>query len=116
MKSKMSRRTRKNKNPGPKIMFKCDSTFFYTPFKNEILMSEVSPDLFSIDNPNFSNLLKEMITSALKNGNKPPQARRYSEVLLDFSMYMFMLSGRALYETLSENLPIPKSSTIRRYP
>lgn len=73
------------------------------------------PDLFRIDNPKFSYLLKELISSALKNAEKQPQARRYSKVLLDFSMYIFMLSGRASYEILAENLPIPKTSTIREF-
>lgn len=76
--------------------------------------SIAKPDLFPADHPAFSYILKEMISSALKNFNRPQTGRRYSKGLLDFSMYICMSGGRATYEILSENLPMPKASTISK--
>lgn len=76
--------------------------------------SDTRSDTFSIDNPAFSRILKELVMSSLNNANKPQTARRFSKVLLDFSMYIYMASGRASYEILSANLPMPKVSTIRK--
>lgn len=68
---------------------------------------------FSLNHPGFSMILRELIESALRNHNKDPQAHRYSEVLRNFCMYIYIMAGRSLYEMLSANLPLPKVSTIR---
>lgn len=65
--------------------------------------------------PAFSNLLYEFITSALKNFKKTPNQYRYSEIIKHFSIYVYMMCGRNLYETLSRNLPIPAASTVCMY-
>lgn len=71
--------------------------------------------LFTVNNESFSNILKELINSALNNSSKAPQGHRFSDILLNFSMYVYMISGRASYEFLSANLPLPKVSTIREF-
>lgn len=95
--------------------------FFFLPAHRLIISNlaqnlidlKLNSHMFSIDNPAFSRILKELIESAIKNANKQPQARRFSKTLLDFAMYVYMISGRASYELFSENLPMPKVSTIR---
>lgn len=72
--------------------------------------------LFSVNDDSFSKILKELINSALHNSIKVPQAHRFSDDLLNFSMFIYMMSGRASYEFLSANLPLPKVSTIRKFP
>lgn len=63
--------------------------------------------------PNSSIIMKEMIDNLRKNENKAPTSFRYSETLQWFATYVFMLSGKAAYEVLSNNLPLPQASTIR---
>lgn len=69
-------------------------------------------DLFNKNHPAFSTILSEIIGSALNNYNKSANSHRYSEVLVDFSIYLYIMAGKACYETLSLNLPIPKAGTI----
>lgn len=66
------------------------------------------------DNPAFSTMLKELIRTAVQNSNKTPNNYRYSDVVFDFAMYTFMMGGRALYEVLRANLPLPAVSTVRK--
>lgn len=62
-------------------------------------------DLFSINAGFFSK----------SNHNKHPNARRYSDLLTDFSMYNYIMAGKACYEVLSANLPMPKAGTLRNF-
>lgn len=78
-------------------------------------MDSFNSDSFPLNNCAFSKILRELVSSALQNANKVPTARRYSEVLTNFSMYMYILSGTAAYEVLAANLPLPKVSTIREH-
>lgn len=59
-----------------------------------------------------STIMKELITTMASNQNCAPRGRRYSEIIQWFSTYIFMQSGRAAYEVLSSNLPIPNVATI----
>lgn len=64
---------------------------------------------------NFSNasfIMKELINSFRQNENVPPKSHRYSEALQSFATYIYMLSGKAAYEVLCSNLPIPQACTI----
>lgn len=79
-------------------------------------LKDYSNDAFTRNHPAFSTILRELIGSALNNQNKPIRSHRYSEKLIDFSIYLFIMAGKACYETISLNLPIPKSSTICRLP
>lgn len=75
-------------------------------------INEVPDGMFTIENEAFSPTLREIIASALSNHTKPPNAHRFSKVLIDFSIYMYIMAGKACYETLCANLPLPKSGTV----
>lgn len=60
----------------------------------------------------FSYLLKLLIETAEHNSNKVPTQYRYHEMIRHFAIYIYIMAGRACYETLSRNLPLPQASTI----
>lgn len=60
----------------------------------------------------FSNLLKELVTSAINNFEKTPNNHRYSEILRNFATYLYLQSGKQSYELISKNLPFPAVSTV----
>lgn len=62
----------------------------------------------------FSLLLRKLIESAAANMGKHTNAARYSDVIKDFATYIYLQCGKACYETLCANLPIPKADTIRK--
>lgn len=68
-----------------------------------------------INSAAFSPIMVELIRSALKNQNKAPNARRFSEVIMNFSIYLYIMAGKACYEIISSNLPLPKANTISEY-
>lgn len=57
-------------------------------------------------------IMKELLKTATQNANVPPTRHRYSEIIQWFSTYIYLLSGRAAYEFLSCNLPLPSVPTI----
>lgn len=61
----------------------------------------------------FLNMLKE---SALRNSNSKKHSNRFDEPLKVFSLYLFIIGGRLLYETLYCNLTsvLPSISTVNR--
>lgn len=63
----------------------------------------------------YSVILTKLIESANKNFNKSKYAYQYNDTLKYFATYVFLLCGRMCYETLSKNLPIPSTKTIRKY-
>lgn len=63
---------------------------------------------------NFSQILKTFIDTAESNFGKPPNGFRYDEINRNFSTFVYLLCGKACYDTLSANLPIPTSHTIRK--
>lgn len=79
------------------------------------LNSDDRNDVFDKNHPAFSYILKELIDSAMQNYKKHPNTRRYSNKLKDFCIFLYIMAGRACYETLSENLPIPKAGSICKY-
>lgn len=67
------------------------------------------------DNSSLSNssvIMREMIENLKKNQNVPPKGRRYSEILQWSATYVFILSGKAAYEVLCKNLPLPQADTV----
>lgn len=64
------------------------------------------------DLSNASVIMKELINSMKQNANVAPQGRRYSEIIQSFATYIYILSGKAAYEVLCSNLPIPQAVTI----
>lgn len=75
-----------------------------------------SNETFNVNNPAFSPILREMILFAVENFNKPPNTRRFtkpgSNLLMDFSIYIYIMAGKASYEIISSNLPLPQAKTI----
>lgn len=64
---------------------------------------------------NLSVILQKLLETVQLNDNKQPKQFRYCEVIRYFSTYVYLMCGRACYETLSNNLPIPKACTICEY-
>lgn len=63
----------------------------------------------------YSHILSQMIITANMNKNQPKQANRYPDDIKYFSTYIYLLCGRTCYETLTTNLPIPSTKTVREY-
>lgn len=60
----------------------------------------------------FSYILRTFIETAETNFGKHPKGFRYNETNRFFSIFIYLMCGKACYETLSANLPIPKANTI----
>lgn len=67
---------------------------------------------FTVENPAFSPILREMIANGLSNHQKPPNSHRFSQLLMDFSIYIYIMAGKSCYEILCANLPLPKTGTV----
>lgn len=66
------------------------------------------------DKTEVSFIMKELLDSAEFNMNIPKQQHRYTQAIQWFSTYIYMMSGKAAYEILRSNLPLPTESTIRK--
>lgn len=73
---------------------------------------QLEKDIVKIEHPAFSSILRALIRTALSNYDKPPRNNRFSEIIFDFSIYLYIMAGRNCYETIAANLPIPKVGTI----
>lgn len=60
----------------------------------------------------FSTVLKLLIESSENNDGRSIKARRFSEHVQYFSTYIYLMAGRACYETLAANMPMPQPNTI----
>lgn len=78
--------------------------------KKYVSSKEEKPKDFDLSHA--STIMKELITSMNENANVAPSRRRYSEIIQWFSIYIYIHSGRAAYEILSSNLPLPQVATI----
>lgn len=63
----------------------------------------------------FSHMLRTFVETAERNFGKHPNGFRYNDSCRYFCTFIYLMSGRACYETLSANLPIPKANTICKY-
>lgn len=63
----------------------------------------------------FSYILNMLINTAKVNSDKEPKGSRYHETIRYFATYIYIMCGKACYETLSANLPLPKAQTIRMF-
>lgn len=84
-------------------------------WSDELSKRHSSQSESELSHPAFSQILNEIIQSAVTNQNKPPNARRFSKVLTNFSLYLYIMAGKSCYEVISSNLPIPKANTISMY-
>lgn len=91
---------------------------FLSNLPNDIgRMKEVNKNLPQIEKStancsHFPFMLKALIETAESNSNGHPSGNRFNKNVQDFATYIYMMCGRACYDTLSANLPIPKSNTI----
>lgn len=94
--------------------------FEFLPGHRSLLLDWCQNDLhkveenrtFTTENAAFSPLLREIINSALFNHNISKNGHRFSEAIMDFSIYLYVMAGKACYEMLCANLPLPKSGTV----
>lgn len=70
----------------------------------------------NLDRFPLSFLMKELIRNGIDNSSKDLtrdlRHRKFSPVIQSFATYVYMLCGKACYEILSQNLPIPQANTI----
>lgn len=64
------------------------------------------------NNHSFSYILKTLIDTAVSNSEKNPNGFRYNEIIRSFSTYIYLHCGKACYETLCANLPIPSAYSV----
>lgn len=69
----------------------------------------------NVNHEAFSPLLREIILAALSNHNKSANARRFSEIIMNFSIYLYIHAGKSSYEMISANIPLPKAGTICKF-
>lgn len=81
----------------------------------KIQRTEDSTRSIDYKSSNYSAVLKALIESAAINNDRAPNGHRFSEPLWSYALYVYLMSGRACYECLSANLPIPQPKTIRMY-
>lgn len=63
---------------------------------------------------NFSTVLRTFIETAEVNKGKSANNFRYDKINRYFATFIYLFCGRACYDTLSANLPIPQATTIRK--
>lgn len=69
----------------------------------------------SQNHPHLSSVLNAMLEAAVRNANLTPNNYRYSKLLMDFAIYIFLIGGKSCYKILCNNLPLPKIPTISEY-
>lgn len=92
--------------------FKPGHKVFLLNLSKEVISWKENDDKIVHDTSAFSFMLRKFIETAEKNFGKLPNGHRYDEANQSFSTYIYLMCGKACYETLSANLPIPKASTI----
>lgn len=60
----------------------------------------------------FQFVMKWLIETAERNAGREPKGRRFDETVKLFAIYLYIMSGRACYDTLSANLPLPQATSI----
>lgn len=60
----------------------------------------------------YSTVLKLLIDAAKYNGERDKKGHRFHEYLQYYATYIYLMSGRALYDTIAANMMIPQSNTI----
>lgn len=107
-------------------IYKNQSIFKFLPGHRVLILSwsaEIPPEkdlneaekMFSTKHPAFSSILREIISSALTNHNRDPKTRTFSDILMKFAIYIYILAGKASYEIICSNLHLPKVGTIRKF-
>lgn len=75
----------------------------------ENMMNELNSSISS------TTFLKDMLKVEEMNQKKHKNGRRYSSNIKKIAMYSFIVGGRAFYENLQKNLPLPTADAIVKY-
>lgn len=67
------------------------------------------------DHEQYSIILQELIKTAQVNANKAKNQASYSDIIRYFCTFVYLTSGRAAYDILQQNLPIPSTKTICKF-
>lgn len=67
------------------------------------------------DDPQLTFIMEELIKTAKNNANKKLTHRRYPQSLQNFGMFLYMMCGKASYEIICNNIPLPQASTMLGY-
>lgn len=70
---------------------------------------------FRTNSAAFSPITQQIVLTALSNYNKLPNGRRFSDLLTNFSIYIYIMAGKACYEILAANLPLPTAGSISKF-
>lgn len=85
-------------------------------WSENLLQSRNLPDnQFSTNSAAFSPITRQIVLTALSNHNKLPNGRRYSDLLTNFAIYIYIMAGKACYEILAANLPLPTAGSISKF-
>lgn len=57
-----------------------------------------------LNHPAFQPVLRDIITASLSNYNKTPNTRRFSDLVMKFATYIYILAEKQCYEVLFSNL------------
>lgn len=68
-----------------------------------------------VENLPVSFIMKQMIRTALNNEHRDQQHRQFSSEIRHFSTYIYTMCGRACYEVLCHNLPLPQANTVCKF-
>lgn len=101
--------------------YKMQKPFKFLPGHKQVLLNWcqnvisdaiITEDKFSLNHPALQPVLREIIIASISNYNKSANIRRFSNLLMKFATYIYILAGKQCYEVLCSNLTLPKSGTI----
>lgn len=65
-----------------------------------------------VDTLPLSYIMKELIKTGIKNHGRDKKHNQFPVEIKHWAAYMYMMCGKACYEILCENLPLPLANTI----
>lgn len=77
--------------------------------------TEPSFETFILNHPAFTPIMRVIFLTTLRNHKKSANARRFPDVLMNFSIYIYIMAGKASYEIICANIPLPKAGTISKF-
>ncbi|XP_031623022.1 uncharacterized protein LOC116340587 [Contarinia nasturtii] len=62
-----------------------------------------------------STIMRALKENARINLNRPESGKRYNTTSKTYAIYLYLMGGKALYESICANLPLPKADTVLKY-
>lgn len=93
-------------------IYRSQATFKFLPGHRILIMSwpaqitsdevsnetdQFSSQFFTVKHPAFSPILREIISCALTNQNRDPKGRIFTDLLMNFSVYIYILAGKVVH-------------------